>query len=137
MKSVMTFLRVGVSNEIIKRQIIITNQIKKINKELDTLNTAYEELEALYPVEALAEMDMIKKIDSARFTKKENKKALEEELEIVEKKIEESKKAKVEMRGAVYEGVVVEVNGKRWIANERSVGIRVRDDENGVKVDHI
>ncbi|MBR4718792.1 MAG: DUF342 domain-containing protein [Lachnospiraceae bacterium] len=134
---VKTFLRVGVSNEIIKRQIIISNQIKKINKELDTLNAAYEELEALYPADALAEMDMFKKIDNARYTKEENKKVLEEELAAVEAKIEEAKQAKVEMKGAVYEGVVVEVNGKRWKANERTVGVRVSDDENGVKVDRI
>lgn len=134
---VKTYLKVGVSNEVIKRQIIITNQIKKIDKELETLNTAYEELEALYPPEAHAEIDMFKKIDSARFTKKENKKVLEDELAEVEQKIEEAKQAMVEMKGAVYEGVVVEVNGKRWISNERTVGVKLKDDENGVKVDRI
>lgn len=134
---VKTFLKVGISNEVIKRQIIITNQIKKIDKELQTLNTAYEELEAIYPPETHSELDMFKKIDAARFTKNENRKVLEEELKAVDEKIEEAKQARVEMRGAVYEGVVVEVNGKRWTASERSVGLLLRDDENGVKVDHI
>ena len=38
------------------------------------------------------------------------------------------------MQGAIYEGVVVEVNGKRWVANGRNVGLAMMDDENGVKV---
>ena len=52
-------------------------------------------------------------------------------------RLEEAKQAVVEMKGAVYEGVVVEVNGKRWVATERAVGVKVKDDESGLKIDHI
>ena len=135
--NVKTFLKVGVSNEIIKRQIIINNQMKKIDKELETLDTAYQDLEKLYPVETHAEIDMFGKIDNARIAKKEIRKILEEELAEIETKMEEAKQAVVEMKGAVYEGVVVEVNGKRWVATERAVGVKVKDDENGLKIDHI
>ena len=131
---VKSILKVGVSNETIKRQIIITNQIKKIEKELDSLDTAYEELEALYPPQARAEIEMFKKIESARISKKENIKTLEEELQAVNDKIEQSKKARVVMKGAVYEGTVVEVNGKKWLANRRHVGIIIMEDENGTKM---
>ena len=61
----------------------------------------------------------------------------DEELAEIETKMEEAKQAVVEMKGAVYEGVVVEVNGKRWVATERAVGVKVKDDENGLKIDHI
>ena len=126
--------KVGVSNETIKKQIIITNQIKKIEKELDSLATAYSELEALYPREVHAEIEMFKKIDSARIVKKENIKKLEEELKVINEKIEQSKNARVVMRGGVNEGTVVEVNGKKWIASRRQVGIIIMEDENGTKM---
>ncbi len=131
---VKTFIKVGVSNELIKRQIIINNQIKKIDKELETLNSAFEELEALYSPEMRENIEMFQKIDSARMVKNENRQSLVEELEIVDKKIEDSKKARIDIRGKVYEAVVVEVNGKRWIADKSHVGISFMEDENGVKV---
>ena len=131
---VKTFLKVGVSNELIRRQIIITNEIKKLDKELEQLQEGYEELESLYSPEMRSNIDMFIKIETARGEKREEKHILEEELKEVEEKIEESKKAKIEMQGAIYEGVVVEVNGKRWVANGRNVGLAMMDDENGVKV---
>ena len=79
-------------------------------------------------------IDMFMKIETARGEKREEKHILEEELKEVDEKIEESKQAKIEMHGAIYEGVVVEVNGKRWVASERNVGLAMMDDENGVKV---
>ena len=38
------------------------------------------------------------------------------------------------MRGVIHEGVVVEVNGKRWTATGRNIGLAMMDDEAGVKV---
>ncbi len=131
---VKTFVKVGISNEIIRRQILITNQIKKIDKELEQLSEGYAELESMYSPEMRESIDMFKKIETARMEKREEKKVLEEELKEVDEKIEESKQAKVEMQGAIYEGVVVEVNGKRWVANGRNVGLAMMDDESGVKV---
>ena len=131
---VKTMIKVGVSNETIKKQIIITNQIKKLKMELENIDTAYAELEALYPPEVRAGVEMFGKIDNARIVKKESIKKLEDELEIINEKIEDSKKARVTMKGNVYEGTVVEVNGKKWIANRRQIGISLMDDENGVKM---
>ncbi len=131
---VKTFLKVGISNEIIRRQIIITNEINKIDKELEQLNEGYEELENMYSPEMRENIDMFKKIETARIEKRQEKKILQEELAEVDEKIEESKKAKVEMQGAIYEGVVVEVNGKRWVANGKNIGLAMMDDESGVKV---
>ncbi|MCR4806819.1 MAG: FapA family protein [Lachnospiraceae bacterium] len=132
--NVKTFLKVGVSNEVIRRQILITNEIKKIDKELESLNTAYSELESLYTPEMRENIDMFKKIATARMERIETKRVLNEELKEVDEKIEESKKARIEMHGAIYEGVVVEINGKRWVASGRNVGLAMMDDENGVQV---
>ena len=131
---VKTYLRVGVSNDVIKTQIILNNQIKKIDREIQTLNAAYAELEALYPAQARAEVEMFKKIESARYSKREMKKNLQDELKAVEDEIEESKSAKVEMKGAVYEGVSVDINGKRWNASNKSICVILADDEDGIKM---
>ena len=131
---VKTFLKVGISNELIRRQILITNEIKKIDKELEQLREGYEELEAMYSPEMRSNIDMFNKIETARAEKREEKNILNEELKEVDEKIEESKQAKVEMHGNIHEGVVVEVNGKRWVANGRNIGLAMMDDENGVKV---
>ncbi len=131
---VKTYVRVGVSNEVIRRQIILTNEIKKINKELVQLDTAYDELAALYPTDARDDVDMFRKIDQVRFAKQETRKKLEDELGLVDKLIEEAKEAKIEMKGAVYEGVTAEINGKKWLSRERSVGLTLVDDEDGVRV---
>ena len=131
---VKTMLKVGVNNDTIKKQIIITNQIKKLKMELEAMNTAYKELEALYPPEVRASVEMFAKIDNARIVKNESIKKLEDELQIVNDKIEQSKNARVTMKGNVYEGTVVEVNGKKWVATRRQVGVSLMDDENGVKM---
>ncbi|MBR5406718.1 MAG: DUF342 domain-containing protein [Lachnospiraceae bacterium] len=131
---VRTLVKVGVSNDVIKRKIVINNEIRKIDKELISLDSAYAELEALYPENVRGEMDMFKKIDTVRIAKKEIKRKLGEELKVVEKLIEEAKEAKIELKGAVYEGVTAEINGKRWLATQRDVGITLADDEDGIKV---
>ncbi|MBR6469158.1 MAG: DUF342 domain-containing protein [Lachnospiraceae bacterium] len=131
---VRTLVKVGVSNDVIKRKIVINNEIRKIDKEMISLDSAYAELEALYPENVRGEMDMFKKIDTVRIAKKEIKRKLGEELKVVEKLIEEAKEAKIELKGAVYEGVSAEINGKRWIASSREVGITLADDEDGIKV---
>ncbi|MCR5357207.1 MAG: FapA family protein [Lachnospiraceae bacterium] len=131
---VKTHVKVGVSNEVIKRKIIINNEIKKVVKELASLDAAYDELAALYPPEAREDNDMFKKIDTVRFAKKEIKRKLEEELAIVEGLIDEAKEAKIEMKGAVYEGVTAEINGKKWMATGRDIGLTLVDDEDGIKI---
>ncbi|MCR5507759.1 MAG: FapA family protein [Lachnospiraceae bacterium] len=131
---VRTYVKVGVSNEVIRKQIIISNEIKKVDKELASLDTAYKDLAALYPPEARGDMDMFQKIDTVRNAKKEIKGKLMAELAAVEKMIEEAKEAQIEMKGAVYEGVVAEINGKKWAASERSVNVILADDDSGIKI---
>ena len=108
-----------------------------VNGKLLQTNKKYSQLK-LKQKEKIHEWMYAAFRDSFRRTGKfPGKKEDDEILAVVMQKIEEAKQAKVEMRGAVYEGVIVEVNGKRWISNERTVGVSLKDDENGVKVDRI
>ncbi|MCR5421682.1 MAG: FapA family protein [Lachnospiraceae bacterium] len=133
-KGVKTYLRVGVSNEMIKQQIILNNEIKKITRELESLNTAYDEMMSLYTPEVRVEMDMFKKVMMARTVKKDTLNKLNEDLKKVNEEIEEGKTAKIVMRATVYEGVVADINGKKWVAAAKSANLVLSDDDDGVKV---
>ncbi len=117
---VKTILRLGVSDEMIKKQIIVSNEINTVDKELSVLEKAFEEYSAKYSEEARASMDIFRKIEGAIFTKKEMRKKLEVDKETIDAKIETARLAKAVMTGNVGRGVVIEIAGKKWF----STGVR-------------
>ena len=78
-------------------------------------------------------MEIFRKIEDALYTKKEERKEIVLEQKEVNLKILQYNSAKAVMHGNVYEGVVVEINGKRWI----STGVRnvtIKKQDNGVEM---
>ena len=113
---VKTRICLGVKPELIRERVKLENEIKSIDKELETLEHAYEDFEEKYPPEVRNEIDLFKKIEGAMFTKKEMRKKRVTEKTEIEMKIELANKAKAVMSGDVFEGTVVEIGGKKWFS---------------------
>ncbi|MCR4654615.1 MAG: FapA family protein [Lachnospiraceae bacterium] len=117
---VRTVLKLGLDDSMIKRRINIENQLKTLGTELTSLINLYDQLMNTLPAEERNQNEMFLKVENSIATKEENKKRLEEEKVKSIELIKETEKARADIAGRVYENVVVDINGKKWISNNTS-----------------
>lgn len=128
-----TYIRLGTNEQILAKQQEIEAQEAEILKELNILGNAYLEMNKKYAPEVRNTMEIYLKVENAIYTK-------EQEMEYVTRsklQLEETMKniheAEAVIRGTLYEGTVLEINGKRWAA--RSVqNVRVRNIRDKIAV---
>lgn len=128
-----TYIRLGTNDQILAKQQEIEKKEAEILKELNILGNAYLDMNKKYAPEVRNAMEIYLKVENAIYTK-------EQEMEAVTRcklQLEEAMKnihdAEAVIRGTLFEGTVLEINGNRWSA--RSVqNVRVCNIKNRIAV---
>lgn len=115
-----TMIYIGMNENIIKQQQNILNQITKIQKELDLLENAGVMLQKKYTPEICHTMETFRKIEKAIYTKEKQLEKSNRSKEKLDEKLIKIEGAKALIKGNVYEGVCMEINGEKWNAKTTS-----------------
>ncbi len=104
---------------------------KEIDKELQLLQNAYTDFQRKFTPEERNNNQMYIKLESAIYTKENEKKEVAEAQENLQEKMQRNRIAKVIAKGPVYEGVLVNVNGAQW-RSKRISNITLKDSDNKI-----
>lgn len=122
-----TFVRLGTNEQILAKQQEIETREAEILKEMNILGNAYLEMNRKYAPEIRNTMDLYLKVENAIYTKeREMEKVTKDKLQLEEimKNIHD---AEAVIRGTVYEGTVLEINGSRWTARSSVQNVHIRN----------
>ncbi len=109
-----TVLSVGINQETVALQQRILQEIENINRELTILKHTQKEFQRKYTAEVRNTMAIYLKIENAIYTKNLQMKYWSEKQEQLEKHIQETKGAKIEVAGVLYEGTDVTIDNVKW-----------------------
>ncbi|MBE5935689.1 MAG: DUF342 domain-containing protein [Lachnospiraceae bacterium] len=115
-----TDIRMGIDDEIMQKYNRILASISDIEKEIQILNSAHEDIQRKHPPEVRNVMDMFIKIEKAIVVKKKHLQDAFAERDCMERDIEKARGCKAIVKGNIYEGVVISIDSSTW----RSPGIR-------------
>jgi len=113
-----THLQLGVNERILEKYNSIQEKIKEVNRELTILRNAYSDFHAKYTAEVRNTMPIFLKVECAIFTKEKQFDKLQFTKYKLEKKMGSMVNVKAQIRGFLYEGVCVEINGLKWNARK-------------------
>lgn len=123
-----TRVTVGRKKEQEAEQAKLEQRLKEIDKELQLLQNAYTDFQRKFAPEERNNNPMYIKLESAIYTKENEKKEVMEAQTDLEAKMQRNKIAKVIANGTVYEGVLVSVNGAQW-RSKRISNITLKDSD--------
>lgn len=113
-----TYLKLGINEGFVKEQNSYDRQIREASKELSILGNAYVEMQHKYPPEIRNTMEMYLKLENAIFTVNKKLEEIHNRKGQLEEKLEGTKDVKAVIKGTLYEGTTVEINGHTWVAKE-------------------
>lgn len=125
-----TVLKVQLEDKVRYEYHSIEDGITEVTREVQMLTKTYDEFLEKFTAEQRSAMEVFQKVEKAVYTKKKQLSQLvilEAELK---KKIDKVMNARVVIGGNAYEGVVVEISGCRWEAqNQYNVTIRQQNSQ--------
>ena len=127
-----TIVKVGKSEEFIKREAQIKGKIYEVEEELKLLQRAFEDFQK-YPVEVRNTHPIYLKLEDALYTKKTEQEQLMEAKVSMDKYKERFEGAKIAIKGTIYEGSLVDISGAPWRAKTVS-RVTLRKDGGRVAV---
>lgn len=129
-----TYVRLGESDRLRRRELEIDQAVRGIEAELEILTRAHEEFIRKYQPQVCSTMELFQKIQSAICTK-------EQELEgwMQKRRCLEDEKQKAAFVSAVvetmlYENVTFEIERVRWTNTKRLGSVRIKKSENKIAV---
>lgn len=126
-----TALKIGFSEGLQLELNKIHNVICDAEQELRMLQNSYGDMLAKYPPEVRNGMELFLKLEKAIPTKQ---KQIEELKQIIDGHYTRIREAKVVIGGRAHDGTMVEINGRRWQAeNQYNIVVRNNDGEIVVK----
>ncbi len=128
-----TRISLGKEENLSKKRAQIELKKESVKKEITLLKNAYLDFQKKYPAEIRNTNSMYLKIEDAIYTKELEQKKLLNEEEQLQQEMENSKGAKVVVKGMLHQGVQVNINGAHWNANDvMNVTLRKIDNRVGV-----
>ena len=122
-----TALKIGFNEQIQEELNRINTKIVEAEQELRMLQNSYMDYLAKFPPEIRNGMELFLKLEKAVSIKKQQISDLKAAVDAHFKKMNE---AKVMIGGRAYEGCVVEINRRRWKAeNQFNIVLKSSDDE--------
>ena len=122
-----TALKVGYNEQIQEKIHNLNSAIWEVDQELQMLNNSYQGIVAKYPPEIRNSMELFIKLEKSVTAKRKQITDMRAQLEKFHNKLKE---AKVVIGGQAFEGTVVEINNRRWKAdNQYNVVIKTDSDE--------
>lgn len=113
-----TILRLGINDQVSGYLEEIEAKMQEAMKQLDILRNAYAEFHKKYPPEVRNTMDIYLKIESAIFTKEKEVEELTARSRYMEREVHGIRNAEIVVRGMLYEGTSLEINGRYWNAKD-------------------
>lgn len=128
-----TVVKLGINESIRQQKVRMEEEIKEINQQMNILGNGYLEFQRKYPPEIRNSMEMYLKIERAIYTKeKELENVYLQKLQL-EGMIQDTVDVEAYIRGTLFEGVTVEINGLSWAA--RSVmNVTLRRSRNKIAI---
>lgn len=114
-----TIVRVGQSEEFIRKEAALNGKIYEVEEELKLLRRAFDDFQK-YPVEVRNTNPVYLKLEDAIYTKKTEVDNLLKSQEEMNKYKERFEDAKIVVKGTIYEGSLVEISGAAWRAKNNS-----------------
>ncbi|MBR1567591.1 MAG: DUF342 domain-containing protein [Lachnospiraceae bacterium] len=114
-----TVLKIATNPVLLQHLYKVNESRRELEDELLTLAHALKEIQEKFTPEIYSTMEMYIKIEKAIFLKKKQLTELEGIWDRINKEIQKAYKARVVITGTAYEGTVVNVNEKRWHADNR------------------
>ena len=129
-----TYIRLGVSDRLRKQELELSEAVKNVSTELETLNRAHEEFMKKYQPQVRNSIELFLKVESAIYTKEQELNQLMRK----QRRLEDEKRKAIAVSAVVetklYEGVTFEIERVRW-TNKRVLGsVRVKKSENKIVV---
>jgi uncharacterized protein (DUF342 family) len=123
--NIVTYIRLGVNENILNQRKQIDDAISDVNQELRILRNGYSDFLVKYPPEVRNAMEMFLKIESAIFTKEQEMTKLNTYKVRIQKDIEQMQQAQAVVKNTLYDGVTIEINGIHWKSREtKAVTVR-------------
>lgn len=113
-----TYLKLGMNEGFVKEQNSYDRQIREASKELSILGNAYLEMQRKHPPEVRNTMEIYLKLENAIFTVNKKLEEIHKHKDQLEEKLEGTKDVKAVIKGTLYEGTTIEINGHSWMAKE-------------------
>lgn len=128
-----TVIKVGRNKEYETELVKLNLKETEINREITLLNNSYMDFRRKYPPEIRNTNELYIKIEKAIYTKENELKEIIGQKEIIIEKSNKSKLAKVVVKGTVFGGVNIEINGSQWESKKAS-NITLKKVNNSVSV---
>lgn len=128
-----TCVKLGGLERIRQKENKLNDSINGVNQELYALRNAHREFQRKYAPEIRNTMDIYLKIESAIYTKEKQMESLLKDKDSLEEELRKSGNATALVKGQLYEGVTVEIDGVRWQAKNVK-GITLKKVDNKIAV---
>lgn len=113
---VVTYVKLGVIERIIKKEDELNRKICKINQELLALHRAHNDYKKAYDAEVRNTMELYLKVESAVYTKEKQIEALMRKKGALLDERKKAENVQAVVDGHLYEGVLVDIDGAKWNA---------------------
>uniref|UniRef100_UPI0040566C7F DUF342 domain-containing protein n=1 Tax=Acetatifactor sp. TaxID=1872090 RepID=UPI0040566C7F len=124
-----TLLKLRADDRIWEENRKIKSAIWEIEHELELLNKTYEELKEKIPPEKRSAMELFLKVENAVFAKKKQHEQFLNMTKEYEELLKGVNDARVIITGKAHEGVILDMNGCKWYAdNQQNITIKRKDD---------
>ena len=114
--AVTTYVKVGINDTLLEAHKKISDTERGILEELVMLGNALTEFDKKYPPEVKSGMEGYVKLKQAIRTKEEEQREIAAKKREITEELKQVAEGRILVNGRVYEGVLAEVNGKRWIS---------------------
>ncbi len=113
-----TILKLGRREGFAVEEMALSEKEKETRHEIQLLKAAYYDFQEKYPAEIRNTNPVYLKLENAVYTKELELGGLLKRIEELEKEKERFRQAKLVVKGTMFEGVSVEINGLTWQAKQ-------------------
>ncbi len=116
-----------------KRRTELLHRRKNVERELLLLNNAYRDFQWKFPPKARNTNPIYLKIEDAIYTKENEQKEINTEEKSLMLEMKQGSLAKIMVKGTLYPGVYVDINGAKWNA-DLTTNITMRKSDNRISL---
>lgn len=130
-----TKLVAGAPKSVSSKRMELLDKIKTHKEQLKVLRNAEADFHKKYPLTVLTQMEVFTKIENAIYTRELDVESANNELSDFVEKEKEYAKAKIIVKGDLFDGVDIEISGRHWISSGMTrVTLKLVNDEHGEHV---
>lgn len=129
-----TQIFLGKAEQILRKVTVLQQRRGEVERELQLLRTAYNNFTKKYEAEVCHTSEMYLKLESAIYTKEHEDAKIVQEISALKAEMEKEKRNRIVIRGSIYQGVSVNLDGYIWRASEMSRVTLKRSKDNKIAI---